>query len=63
MLIINKTALAPYVGADLGVMERDAKQQREERPFTFCDLKSREGLAAVIDWLEQECFFALSQQG
>lgn len=63
LLIINKTALAPYVGADLEVMARDAKQQREKRPFIFCDLKSREGLPTVIEWLEQECFFALGQQG
>lgn len=59
LLIINKTELAPYVGADLGVMDRDTKQQRDGRPFEFCDLKSYKGLDAVVAWLEQECFFAI----
>lgn len=59
LLIINKTELAPYVGADLEVMARDSKVQREERPFVFCDLKSYKGLDAVIEWLERECFFAI----
>ncbi len=57
LLIINKTELAPYVGADLDVMARDSKVQREERPFLFCDLKSRKGLGDVVAWLERECFF------
>lgn len=59
LLIINKTELAPYVGADLEVMARDSKVQREERPFTFCDLKSRKGLDEVVEWLERECFFSI----
>jgi urease accessory protein len=59
LLIINKTELAPYVGADLEVMARDSKKQREERPFVFCDLKSRKGLDEVVAWLEQECFFPI----
>ena len=59
LLIINKTELAPYVGADLDVMARDSKKMREDRPFEFCDLKSRKGLDAVVDWLERECFFPL----
>jgi urease accessory protein len=62
LLIINKTELAPYVGADLDVMARDSKKMREERPFVFCDLKSRKGLDEVIAWLERECFFPLSAQ-
>lgn len=61
LMIINKIELAPYVGADLEVMDRDSKKMREERAFVFCDLKSYKGLDAVIDWLEQECFFALNQ--
>ena len=60
LLIINKTELAPYVGADLDVMARDSKKMREDRPFTFCDLKSRKGLDEVVAWLERECFFPLS---
>lgn len=59
LMIINKTELAPYVGADLDVMAHDSKIQREERPFVFCDLKSYKGLDAVVDWLEKECFFAI----
>lgn len=57
LMIINKTELAPYVGADLGVMDRDSKKMRGERPFLFCDLKSEKGLADVIDWLEKEYLF------
>ena len=41
-------------------MARDSKVQRQERPFIFCDLKSRKGLAEVVDWLTQECLFAIS---
>ncbi|MGB0334077.1 MAG: urease accessory protein UreG [Opitutales bacterium] len=59
LMIINKTELAPYVGADLEVMDRDSKKMREERPYVFCDLKSYKGLDEVIAWLEQECFFAV----
>ena len=51
LLIINKTDLAPLVGADLGVMDRDAKKMRSERPFVFTNLKSEEGLATVMDFI------------
>ena len=51
LLIINKTDLAPLVGADLGVMDRDAKQMRRDRPFVFTHLKSEEGLATVMDFI------------
>src|SRR6266487_1021235 len=51
LLLINKITLAPYVGADLGVMERDAKAMRGTRPFLFCDLKSEEGLSEVLQWI------------
>ncbi|MGB0263908.1 MAG: urease accessory protein UreG [Opitutales bacterium] len=61
LMIINKTELAPYVGADLEVMDRDSKKMREGRPFVFCDLKSYKGLEDVIAWLEQECFFPIQQ--
>ena len=44
LLVINKIDLAPYVGADLSVMERDAKRMRGERPFLFTNLKGRHGL-------------------
>ncbi len=54
LLIINKTDLAPYVGADLAVMARDAKQQRGERPFLFTNLKTGDGVAEVIDFICRE---------
>jgi urease accessory protein len=57
LLIINKIDLAPLVGADLAIMERDARIMREEKPFLFTDLKSGAGLAAVIGWLEKEVLF------
>lgn len=47
LLIINKTDLAPLVGADLGVMDRDAKIQRGDRPFCFTNMKSGEGVDRV----------------
>ena len=43
LLLINKTELAPHVGADLGVMARDAKLMRAKRPFLFADLRSEKG--------------------
>lgn len=51
LLIINKTDLAPLVGADLAVMERDAKRMRGERPFLFTNLKQGDGVAAVVDFI------------
>ena len=57
LLVINKIDLAPYVGADLGVMERDARAMRGTRPFLFCDLKTEKGLAEVIGWLEHDYLF------
>jgi urease accessory protein len=52
LLVINKTDLAPYVGADLGVMERDTKTMRGVKPFVFTNLKQQEGIATVIDFIE-----------
>ncbi len=52
LLIINKTDLAPLVGASLEVMDRDSKKMRGERPFTFTNLKSGEGLDQVIALIE-----------
>ncbi|KGM48077.1 urease accessory protein UreG [Pseudooceanicola atlanticus] len=48
ILVINKTDLAPYVGADLKVMERDASAQRGERPFVFTNLKTGQGLDTIL---------------
>ncbi|HCB43952.1 MAG TPA: urease accessory protein UreG, partial [Pseudomonas sp.] len=51
LLIINKTDLAPLVGADLGVMDRDAKKMRGERPFVFSNLKSGQGVEQIIEFI------------
>ena len=51
LLVINKTDLAPYVGASLEVMERDARQQRGEQPFVFSNLKAGDGLEAIKDFI------------
>lgn len=57
LLIINKTDLAPLVGADLSVMERDSKKMRGDRPFLFCDLKTEKGLNEVINWIKHQFLF------
>ena len=54
LLVINKIDLAPHVGADLAVMERDARRMRGTRPFVFTNLKSGEGVGAIVDWLRHE---------
>ena len=51
LLVINKIDLAPYVHADLRVMERDARLMRKGRPFVFTDLMSLQGLEQVIGWI------------
>jgi urease accessory protein len=52
LLVINKTDLAPYVGADLGVMERDTKKMRGEKPFVFTNLKTQVGLESVVNFVK-----------
>jgi urease accessory protein len=52
LLVINKTDLAPHVGADLAVMERDSKLMRGKRPFAFTNTKAGEGVDVVIDFIE-----------
>lgn len=57
LLIINKIDIAQYVGADLSVMDRDAKVMRGAKPFLFCDLKSEKGKEDVLGWLRREVLF------
>jgi len=54
LLIINKIDLAPMVGADLDVMDRDAKRMRGDRPFVFSNLKSEQGLDQIIAFIESQ---------
>lgn len=51
LLIINKIDLAPFVGADLNIMERDTRRMRGDKPFIFTNLKTQAGLDAVIDFV------------
>jgi len=54
LLVINKIDLAPLVGASLEVMERDAGRMRGGRPFVFSNLKTGQGLAEIIDFIETQ---------
>ena len=51
LLVINKTDLAPFVGADLGVMDRDARKMRGDKPFYFTNLKENNGLSEIIEFV------------
>ena len=53
LLVINKTDLAPFVGADLSVMERDSRGMRNGQPFIFTNLMKKENLDGVIGWIEK----------
>ncbi|PZV12545.1 MAG: urease accessory protein UreG [Leptolyngbya sp.] len=52
LLVINKIDLAPYVGADLAVMEHDAKKMRGDKPFVFTNLKTLVGLSAIVEFVQ-----------
>ena len=54
LLIINKTDLAPHVGASLEVMDRDGRKMRGERPFVFTSIRQGEGLEAVVSFIVRE---------
>jgi urease accessory protein len=58
LLVINKIDLAPYVGADLGVMERDARRMRGERPFLFTNIRDGVGVDAVVEWIKSDLLLA-----
>lgn len=57
LLVINKTDLAPYVGASLEVMDRDAREMRGGRPFIFTNIKDGNGIDAVINWIKNDVLF------
>ena len=54
LLIINKTDLAPYVGANLDVMAADAKRMRGERPFIFTNLRTGDGVKEVVAFIQRQ---------
>lgn len=58
LLIINKTDLAPIVGADLDVMDRDSRKMRGEKPFVFSNLKEEKGLSDIVDFIVNEGMLA-----
>src|ERR671936_1047605 len=58
LLVINKIDLAPHVGADLQVMERDARRMRGGRPFIFSNLRDGPGADAVVDWIRTDLLLA-----
>ena len=53
LLVINKIDLAPYVGADLSVMDRDSRKMRGDRPFLFTNIRGLDGTDAVIEWIKK----------
>ncbi len=62
LLVINKIDLAPYVGADLQVMEQDAKRMRGDKPFVFTNLKIRTGLDTIIEFVATYAGLNLKQK-
>jgi urease accessory protein len=62
LLVINKIDLAPYVGADLQVMERDAKLMRGEKPFVLTNLKTCAGLGTIVNFVTTYAGLNLKQK-
>ncbi len=58
LLVINKTDLAQYVGADLAMMERDTRAKRGDRPFLFTDLKSGRAVDKLLAWFDKQVLFS-----
>jgi urease accessory protein len=54
LLVINKTDLAPHVGADLDVMRRDSLKMRGERPFLMVSLRQKQGVEEVVKWVREQ---------
>lgn len=54
LLVINKIDLAPHVGADLGVMDRDSRRMRGERPFVFSNIRAGEGVEAIARFIIEQ---------
>ncbi|WP_028391928.1 urease accessory protein UreG [Bacillus cihuensis] len=54
LLVINKIDLAPYVGADLEMMDRDTKRMRGDRPYLFTNMVTEEGLDEVMSWIKKQ---------
>ncbi|NEQ30666.1 MAG: urease accessory protein UreG [Leptolyngbya sp. SIO4C5] len=61
LLVINKIDLAPMVGADLGVMERDAQKMRGDRPFVFTNLKLGQGLEIIMEFIQFHGFIEAAE--
>lgn len=57
LLVINKIDLAPHVGADLSVMEHDARKARGNRPFVFTNLREGRGVNQIVNWISRELLF------
>lgn len=62
ILVINKTDLAPYVGASLAVMDHDAKLMRDDRPFLFTNCKTGEGIQELAEMIRRDILFDLDLQ-
>jgi len=62
LLVINKIDLAPYVNADLAIMERDARKMRNGNPFIFTNLMNLQGLDGVIGWIKKYALLEITDE-
>jgi urease accessory protein len=62
LLVINKIDLAPFVGASLEVMDRDSRRMRGEHPFVFTNLKTGQGVDAIVRFIEEHGLISVAQQ-